>query len=351
MSDMKTQIAFGSDDDLGKTEPSSVLTSPFNTLSKDSSMHSLTPSLKHYSKDSIMHPSLYSHLGNPTLLPDKVSIVFNPEPYEMDYLRSELPNLPGYRDNSYTGYGNYNHRVSVQVKAVGSRSSKLLIELDPKVKFKGASSLRVDWNPSTANMPKVISILDSLLQNGYNRLIVNGSITRFDLACDIPGFNINSFLYYRPRTKSKRPANKRFLETKYIGSSRSAVQFCIYNKNWEQFKHYAITPRYSHLTRIEARLKGHFTIDTLQDKLIKSFETLFITPYSPNGTPGNVQSFLDKCHEDGVSYSLKALTPYQRSKKIKQLSITSLADLLGNRLSTGIGEVVNSVLFPSINVI
>jgi hypothetical protein len=313
-------------------------------------MNYLTLPLKHFSKESIMNPLLHSHFGNPVLHPDKVSIVFKPEPYEIEYLLSEFPNRPGYRDNTYNYQEIYNHLIYAKVNAVGSRPSDIRIEIYPSGKFKRAAFLRAEWNPSTADMSKVMAIFDSLLQYGYNRLIVNGTFTRFDLACDIPSFNMHNFLYYRPRTKCKRPANEKFYGTRYVGSSQSKIQFCIYDKNWEQFIQHGISPRYSHLTRIEARLlKRRLTIDNLKSELIKTFKSLFITPYSPDGTPGDWQSFLDKCHVDGVSYSLKALTQHHRNKSIKRLSSASLSGLLGDRLSIGIDEVVNSIFSPVIN--
>jgi len=323
---------------------------PINNLLKDNS--TMPVSSNSTLSSTRIPPITPLALHNFTLHADRLSVVYTPTPQQLSSLIVNIKTIPGYINNTNTGHGSYNHFASISVKPDGlSRSSTLVIQFDPKNKIKGSSPLRIEYNPSSADMALVVSILDSLFFNAFNLTHVNGFITRTDLACDIQNFNINDYLFYRPRVKTTFSFHGDSLETLYIGNMRSSVSFCIYDKNKEQLVNFKIEPLHPHLTRIEARLRGRFPIDQLHTRLVKALDSLFITPYTTHSDDYYWQKFLDHCQRRGVNKALSGYTTNHQRKLKKWLNLFPLSELLGDRLEIGVGEVVSSVLFPSITAL
>lgn len=134
----------------------------------------------------------------------------------------------------------------------------MLMQWEPK--HSGTSYLRVDFNPTHADMDNIHAILSQVLPGGYDDVLFRAVFTRFDATVDITGISPHQLLAYYPKKSITAVHCKSgLIETEYLGAD-GANQIVIYDKTLEikekkaKYNHKIPLPKYP-TTRIEFRLR------------------------------------------------------------------------------------------------
>lgn len=197
------------------------------------------------------------------------------------------------------------HRVQCALPIPNS-SSSLLLQAGPRLP--GISDYRFEFNPSTigpSGIDYVRSFINSMTDVSFDDLLLNGRVTRLDVALDLAGLSLDDVIV---RSKGQRKhgvytGQHNRLETIYLGSAR-ANRTVVYNKVIGDFT----------FLRVERRLKpnvnGHelASLSNPFDK-VDIISTDCLLPHLEGMVP---QQFFDSVRMRGIRSAVAALPPHQR---------------------------------------
>jgi hypothetical protein len=192
--------------------------------------------------------------SNPTLSIDKISITFgDPSSTEVDLICRKLIELfdTGRLRGSHWKPGRrYKYQLSIPDNHEDIHEpGKILLEAGPR--FPGIPPYRIEFNPArigASGVGYVRTIIDSVFGSDGRRLISLGTVTRIDLALDLPGLS-NDQVIVRSRGQRKHGVysdQRGRPETQYLGGPRGN-QTVVYTKRQKMTE--------SSLLRIERRMK------------------------------------------------------------------------------------------------
>lgn len=153
--------------------------------------------------------------------------------------------------------------------------------------------LRLEWNPAKLDIKTVKSILElnTILPDGFDSLLHEGTISRIDLAVDVKHIKPGNLLFYFPGIQcSQNRLKSGKIQTAYLGTEESEKQFVIYDKKEEIIKKnkklaYKYPVPVLALTRVELRLRPEKSMGFKQlMELNNPFSKLELTA-SPKPTP------------------------------------------------------------------
>jgi len=187
---------------------------------------------------------------------DKISVTINVEKDLQDSLQRTLIMI-GEDQSTLTSNKYYHTNIEIPIEG----GSPLIIQAGPK-KHK-SSFLRFEWNPNKTNplgQSEAVMWIDSLVPFGYSDLLVNGVVTRVDIAVDIHGEIRDQLMVTCSGLRKSRCWNSSngTTETEYLGSSKGRRQIAIYNKSLQLG---SAAP----CVRIEPRIKPRCSIIELMD--------------------------------------------------------------------------------------
>jgi len=182
--------------------------------------------------------------------------------------------------------------------AIESNKTTLLIQIKPKGKFIHTHNfLRIEFNADKANMAEIKQILDLLLNNGYQRIIENGKVTKCEITTDVYFLHISQLIIHYPKYKKGNiHYNGQHIETINIGSTASGKRIKIYNKTL-QLAEMGLSKKYSDMTRIEFTVKNIKTISELPN-MTNLFAQLKVAAYPKHYVNSD---FIIQCHLNMIS--------------------------------------------------
>lgn len=192
-------------------------------------------------------------------------------------------------------------------------------------------------------------ILSELLPEfKYQQLYETGKVSYIELAADSLTHAAHSFIPFRRRCNHSsiyvdKTGSKGSI---YLGSVKSNLRFCIYDKRKQQLeKKAAVT--HSKYTRIESRSR-HIKLSPceLLSKMDNPFTKLQIADlHIARHTSQNNewQSFLNDCLEDGSAQALANLPKSQRAKFMKILNTTAVPWWRPNSVWGGLSKALTAI--------
>ncbi len=277
---------------------------------------------------------------------DKVSLVMDIRPEDREGVKSLFTNIRaedqqnGSLHTSYAPKGMYdfafNYRLGpLPIKGKGGKdTSNLLIQLDPKSPKR--PFLRFEFNPNAVGISGVEKArkfleeaLDFINTHGdYPDVNERISITRLDLAVDVSGASMEDLLFYKPglhQWEVYRLNGKGFIQTQYLGSSKSNTNFCVYDKKAQQKKN-GKGELLKECTRIECRISKKSTplVSILEIK--NPFKNLKVLDArlveEGNRFNEKYSLFIDSVYRRGVAGALKLI----KDKKTRSSYLKILED-------------------------
>lgn len=187
---------------------------------------------------------------------------------EQDFISGNLSdlyndhyNMTTYQCNQYKN--NYNYKTKN-----GANINIACNPFNTKLNF-----IKLSYNPHKlgSNQDELKKILIQLFPHGIN--LENANITRFDVALDYHDIKPNQIMVKATKYKLSRTCcnGAGNIETHYLGTHNSNIEYCIYDKTLQLKKEGVISKE--QITRIEARIR----YKTLQElKSINPFDNLQI---------------------------------------------------------------------------
>lgn len=149
----------------------------------------------------------------------------------------------------------------------------------------GVAFLRVDFNPSKADMAHVHNILNEVLPDGWADVLTRAVFTRFDAAVDVQGVLPHQLLaYYPKKTVSEIHCKSGVIETMYIGTAEAANRVVVYDKLLQVTEvnkkfNLKLPKPLGPTTRVEIRMKPGVQAEGLAG-IENPFENLLLRLYS-----------------------------------------------------------------------
>ena len=287
--------------------------------------------------------SPHSLIPSPMLI-DKISFIIQLHPEEEACLISFFQSFT--TDDDYYGRGKtsyamraksgYTYAFNIQLtehSLAWDDGHKLLIQIGPK-RPSNKHSVRFEYNPAVIGK-EGRAYARYILSQFYLFFIAHGEytdyferikVTRLDLAVDVDGASMEDLLFLRGRSQNwvfYSPSfmkGSRFMETVYLGDSKSKSRFVCYDKR-KQLKTKGINLDHER-TRIEARLKPMKPITQLSE-ITNPFSTLNIFDarkiQDGNKSDWKYIQFLDSVRYRGLQGALKLIDPKERRKFQEQL--------------------------------
>jgi hypothetical protein len=195
--------------------------------------------------------------------------------------------------------------------------------------------MRLDFNPNKigrAGCKNVAQTLRCIIGANATDIINQANITRFDIAADLYGIDINDMLYFSNRPIDASTWGKMFkngkevqyrLESQYIGSILSDLYFVVYDKRAERIaKSKGKDVPHNSITRVEVRVapriakyegsKTSLQLNNLE-LMVNPFDKLSITSIPvPDADDGGFALFVYAAQHVGAQ---TALAMIKNSKK------------------------------------
>ena len=260
--------------------------------------------------------------SGPQLLIDKLSIMLTPASKEDAELIHGLV-FPWFNETSIfqsaKKQGGFDCSWMIALPGTGER-----VRLDYKYEGHEASRCRLELNPSKLGAHGLAD-LDHVMPfpNGWSYVIEHGRITRIDIAVDLPGLQMQQFLFMPHQgLTTKTFGQNGQLETLVLGQPKGN-QTVIYSKDKEQLskgKHHCGPS----IVRVERRLR-HPAVKLLKNlhQLANPFAAMMMTMQSPEPPPGEKLSrwtmFLDSVSVRGLAAALALLPEERRTMYRKHL--------------------------------
>jgi len=202
-------------------------------------------------------------------------------------------------------------------------SAPITIQCSPR-NLSQKAFLRVDYNPAKVATSYIASYLDFIVPGGYERIVEDAKITRFDVAVDVLGVDISELIVYPGKCrKSQIFFNKNKTQSEYYGDRKSPWSLIVYDKIAEEKAHGAkcsVTSNSNKCTRIEARVKPKGGDLLLKDlgKAGNQFSQISISQYSSIVSKRQpLQMALEISKHTNLKNGLSFLEPYQKKQFIK----------------------------------
>ena len=204
-------------------------------------------------------------------------------------------------------------------------SAPITIQCSPR-NLSQKAFLRVDYNPAKIATSYIASYLDFIVPGGYKRMVEDAKITRFDVAVDVIGVDINELIVYPGKCrKSQIFFNKNKTESEYYGDRKSPWSLVVYNKIAEAKVHgtkcsVSAMSNSNKCTRIEVRAKPKGGDLLLKDlgKAGNQLSKISISQYSSIASKQqSMQMALEISKHTNIKNGLSFLEPYQKKQFIK----------------------------------
>lgn len=185
----------------------------------------------------------------------------------------------------------------------------------------GVAFLRVDLNPSKADMAHVYNVLNEVLPGGWTDVLTRAVFTRFDAAVDVQGVLPHQLLaYYPKKTVSRIHCKSGVIETMYIGTAEAANRVVVYDKRLQVMEmnkkfNLKLPLPMAPTTRVEIRMKPDVQADGLVG-FENPFENLLLRQYSllPKDGPELWRTFVALVQFRGAQDALLVLDQPTRDK-------------------------------------
>jgi hypothetical protein len=248
---------------------------------------------------------------------DKLSITYrDPQPINVQIVNNRL--VEAVESGQYPGsrrtWGKkYKHQIEVPILGDYSNPGTLLFQTGPFLP--GAGDYRLEFNPARvgpAGVASVIDIMDSISGGNGKEFFYNGTVTRIDIALDLPNLSLNDLIIWKKQQRihgiyTNQKGNP---ATIYLGQARSSPT-AVYGKSEKNGDPYL---------RIEARPKprchGHDLAQLRNpfDKL-RMVHTSSLLPLIDEPYP---ETFIDSIRLRGFGHALST-RPLKQRRAIKAL--------------------------------
>ena len=236
-----------------------------------------------------------------------------------------------YGSNSYSGKG-----YAVNKKVYDSAGETIFFQLAPYKE--SISFFRIEYNPSKVMADELLPLLDYLLDGCVDDLWKYGRVTRVDITTDVTRLPTHRLGFYYPGTTlSSIKLKKNMMQTAYLGSQGSPLQFAFYDKvaqmkdaNGKKPACYKEELPEHDVTRIELKFRpkkiAFKDLYMLENKFQK-LQLLYLTA-DPNEPKDTLSSFvwlvfqLSRGH--GLQSALYNLPKYKRDEVKAQIVALSL---------------------------
>ena len=183
-------------------------------------------------------------------------------------------------------------------------AAKCLLQASP-----ARGQFRIEFNPNRAGPTGMVALrrrVAETLTNYASLLFSEGGLTRLDIAVDVSPVELNylkTFAKGLALSSSKYGSGGRHLETIYLGSERSKLQFAIYDKFHETSRNQA----FADTVRFEARLRYKMSVSDIT-AIANPFERLEIYDFFHSAVAGQIpykyQHFMDSVRQRGLHPAL-----------------------------------------------
>jgi len=311
---------------------------------------------------------LYTKAGVPqpkmlNLVCDRISMTLDIPISQQKVLMSEIEDIP-----HYAGKGNYNCSRAIPLNkkylpfgADKTGQSNLLLQCSPNNKYKENNMrfFRAEWNPSQVDGAEVEATINNLIPNLFGTLLIEGMVTRIDLAVDVAQVECDDLLFHYPKSTITDVRSKTG-RTEYIGGSKSPTSWCIYDKIAEieaknKKKAMALKkdiPKFQ-LTRFELRLKPvqRHILDLVN--LNNPFAKLIVSAYTNFSSNKDVEwnLFLDSCRLRGAQAALFKIKGSSYFEEFKSRLDAGLVDWWKpGVIWSQLPEVIENIVSPDFNI-